>query len=68
VRKYNPLPADHPLVGKPCPVCGEMFAVGDELTLVPTWPLNKEEARNAQVGRAYTREAKAVHWDCRGRE
>lgn len=65
MRKFRPLPADHPLVGEKCEVCGELFEAGHETTLIGTIPADAEEARKAQQGRAYTARATPVHWDCR---
>lgn len=66
MRKFDPLKADHPLVGDQCPVCEKHFVKGDEVTLVPLWPADPEEAKKAQQGRVFNAVAKAVHWDCRG--
>jgi hypothetical protein len=65
MRKFRPLPADHPLVGKTCEVCGELFNAGDETTLCLTVPADKEEAKKAQAGRPFISCAELVHWECR---
>ena len=68
MKKFDPLKSDHWLVTNCtlCPVCSLPFEAGDEVTLTPTWPADKEEARKAQQGLAYNSVAKPIHWDCRG--
>jgi len=64
-RKIGPKTADHPSVGKPCPVCQEPFAAGDWTVLVPLGPGNDpEEQAKARAGRFYIAVAIEVHWAC----
>ena len=65
MRKFDPLPVDHFLVGEKCPVCKKTFVANDETTLIATIPANSEEAKKAQVGLSYNSHAEAVHWVCR---
>jgi hypothetical protein len=66
MRKFRPLPENHPLVGEMCEVCGELFEAGQETTLIATVPASPEDAKKAQKGRAYNSKAAPVHWGCRG--
>lgn len=67
MRKFQPLPADHWLVGQTCPACSKPFAVGDETTLIALGPGDDPEAQErARAGRAYNAVAQPVHWDCAG--
>jgi len=65
LRKFDPLKADHPVIGKPCPVCEEVFKEADEIALIATYPADRDEARKAREGKAYNSRAEIVHWDCR---
>jgi hypothetical protein len=66
LRKFDPLKEDHPLVDDICPVCSNAFLAGDEVTLIATHPVDQEEAKKAQQGKAYNAVAQPVHWWCRG--
>lgn len=65
MRRFRPLPEDHPSVGEVCPVCEEPFKAGDETTLVATTPASMEDAEKARQGKAYNSQAAVVHWICR---
>lgn len=64
LRKYDPLPADHPGVGQTCMLCNKFIQAGDVTTLLPTGPADDEEAEKMRAGRTYIAIAALVHWDC----
>jgi hypothetical protein len=65
LRKFNPLTADHPLVGDICPACGKAFEEGDATTLIPLGPGDDAEAQaRCRAGRAYNAVAAPIHWAC----
>lgn len=65
LRKFGPLPADHPLVGDTCAACRVNFVAGDEMTLVSLGPGDdSEEREKATAGRPYNSVAAPVHWAC----
>ncbi len=67
MRKFNPLPANHPLVTDrtECAACKKTFLEGDVTTLVVLGPGNDpEEQQKAREGRPYNAAASPVHWAC----
>lgn len=64
MRRFGPKSAEHPSVGKPCPLCLLPFKVGDYTTLLEIGPADEEEASRKRAGRVYTAEAREVHWEC----
>jgi hypothetical protein len=65
MRKFEPLKADHPLVGEKCASCGKTFVVGDVPTLVMLGPGDSEENRaKAREGSWYNATAAPCHWSC----
>lgn len=67
MRKFLPLPADHPLItdGEKCPACNIQFVAGDVVTLIPLGPGDDPEVRRrVQEGRAYNAIALPIHWAC----
>ena len=65
LHRFAPKPADHPSVGRPCPLCGAAFAAGDATTLVPLGPGDDEEERErCRAGRYYNAVAVEAHWSC----
>lgn len=68
-RAFGPKTADHPSIGKDCPVCKKPFKEGDWTTLVPLGPGDNTEARErAKEGRPYNAVAVEIHWDCAAEE
>jgi len=65
-RPCGPKPANHPSVGRPCPICHEPFAAGDMTVLVPLGPHLDDPAEvcAARDGHAYTLEAVETHIAC----
>ena len=35
-QKLDPLPDNHPAIGKPCPICTKPFKQGESTALYPT--------------------------------
>lgn len=65
LRRFDPLPSDHPLIGMECKACEKEFAPGDATTLIPIGPGGDQEAReDCREGRTYNSESLAVHWAC----
>lgn len=71
MRKFGPLPGDHPLLDPSspgqhdCPACHRRFREGDETTIVPLGPGDDpDEQRRAREGRPYNAVAVVVHWAC----
>lgn len=65
IRRFGPLPADHPILDTQCPACDQVFMAGDFVTLVPLGPGGDEEERaKARAGRHYNSAAACVHWAC----
>jgi hypothetical protein len=59
--------ADNPLDGDKCPGCGEVFKLGDEVTLIPIGPgPSKEQQQRCREGMPYNAIALPIHWDCAG--
>ncbi|HTF64902.1 MAG TPA: hypothetical protein VK638_19670 [Edaphobacter sp.] len=65
-KKFGPKTADHPSVGKGCPICGKVFVEGDYTTLIPLGPDpdDKDEIRKFLIGGAYNARAVEIHWEC----
>ncbi len=53
-RPFDPLRADHPMVGAPCSLCGEPMRVGERPTLVAI----------PGTGDGRIAEAAPAHWTC----
>jgi hypothetical protein len=64
VRKYEPLPENHPAVGMKCFFCEEEIKAGDETCLVPLRPAGEEEQAKMYQGRPYNCKAELAHWTC----
>jgi hypothetical protein len=65
LRKFNPLPPDHPLIGQQCPGCKSPFIVGDITTLITIGPGNDpEQQKRARNNQPYTAVAIPAHWKC----
>lgn len=46
----------HPIIEEKCPVCGEVFKVGDSIELVPI--------QKSKDGKAFNAVAITIHTDC----
>ena len=57
LRRFPPLPPDHPAIGTPCAICSRNIEAGDETTLIP------KEAPPGD-GRVHTVEGAVCHWSC----
>ncbi len=53
-RPFDPLRADHPMVGAPCALCGEPMRVGERPTLIAI----------PGTGDGRIAEAAPAHWTC----
>lgn len=64
-KRFGPMAADSPGVGKVCPACRIPLAAGDYTTLVPIGPgSDAEERRRCREGRAYNAVAVEAHCAC----
>ncbi|MHC4214260.1 MAG: hypothetical protein ACYSWP_12905 [Planctomycetota bacterium] len=65
LRKFEPLPAEHPGIGEECTACRKEIKEGDILTLVPIGPGDDpEEMAKCYAGKAYNAQAIMIHWTC----
>lgn len=65
LRKFPPLPADHPLLKEDCAGCNVKFEAGNLVTLVQIGPgSDPEERLKAREGRSYNAVAVPAHWAC----
>ena len=65
MRKFEPLPDVHPLIGRPCIACDIPFKAGDRTTLIVYGPGADPAAQDrARAGRPYAAVAGAAHWTC----
>lgn len=62
--RFPALESDHPLIDRPCLLCGEFFTVGDTPTLFVIGPDDPDEAEKADDGRWYTAFCGAMHQHC----
>lgn len=63
-RTFGPKSADHPSVGKACPICGIPFSEGDYTTLIAVGATNPQDMAAQRDNRPYNAEACEVHGDC----
>jgi hypothetical protein len=63
-QSFPPLESDHPLVGRPCPICQRPFEAGDVTTLITVRPAGSENEQRMRDGRYYTAEAAPTHVVC----
>jgi hypothetical protein len=68
LKKFNPLPDDHPLVAKggpTCAACQHVFVPGDVTALVAIGPGDDpEERERCREGRYYNAVSVPAHWAC----
>ena len=64
MRTFGPKTADHPSVGKPCPLCKVPFKEGDMTCLVPMEPTDPDAIAAKKAGRSFITEGVEVHAKC----
>lgn len=65
LRKFSPLPKEHPLIGDICQACQQPFKEGDITTLVALGPGDDPKAREyCREGNTYNAVAIPIHWAC----
>lgn len=65
LRKFHPLPKDHPLIDDVCYACKHQFKEGDVTTLVVLGPGDDSEGRQlCREGRSYNAIGIPIHWAC----
>jgi hypothetical protein len=64
MRKFDPLPHDHPAARFLCAVCRAPLGVGAVTVLVPWGPAGIDDALRAARGHAHTAEVKPTHLGC----
>jgi hypothetical protein len=64
LRVFGPKQADHPSIGRACPLCDVPFHVGDYTCLIGNEPASDDDRAKRDSGRAYTAKAYEVHRDC----
>ena len=63
-RKFDPMKEGHPMVGQSCFICEKPMEVGDEPTLITTYPSDDDELEKMESGQSYVSVASPAHWGC----
>jgi hypothetical protein len=66
-RVFEPLAADHPAVGIPCPPCDEPIGTTRPVQLVAVGPVFEGDRQAHLAGRWYSAGAALLHEDCADR-
>ncbi len=64
MRMFGPKSKGHPSIGKPCPVCGEEFVVGDFTALAAIGVLGRRDQERRDAGKVFNAFCVEVHWEC----